>query len=338
MKIIMRAALMMVALCLATSAHPLPATAAAPAALKAPGASGASGASRSPVRPAPPAASSTPVKPGTHARTITMPSFNWLVKEKWERTYLLHVPQHRRAAKPPPLVIALHGGLDDSKYIQNQSGLDAVSERHGFVVAYPDGFLRTWNAGGCCWFARLAQVDDVAFIDQLITTLVKEKLADPRRIYLTGFSNGGGLAYKYVCERPNRVAAIGVVSGALATACPSRPKVSLLAFHGTSDFSVPYNGGGNLDFDVKEPFLPVQTVVDIWRRLAGLPALAFDYFAKAATRCKTTGRSRTEVALCTVTGGGHEWPVPTKTAGVDGTEMLWSFFAAHPRSSAAAKQ
>ncbi|GAA2583270.1 PHB depolymerase family esterase [Actinomadura fulvescens] len=316
MKIIMRAALMTMALCLVTSAHPLPAVAAAPTASR--------------VSPTPPA-------PGTHARTITMPSFNWLVKEKWDRPYLLHVPKRRKSASPPPLVIALHGGLDDGKYIQKQSGLDALSDRHGFVVAYPDGFLRTWNAGACCSFARLTGVDDVAFIDRLITTLVNEKLADPRRVYLTGFSNGGGMAYKYVCERPGRVAAIGVVSGALATLCPSRPKVSLLAFHGTADFSVPYNGGGNLDFDVKLPFLPVRTVVDIWRRLAGLPALTRTYFEKAATRCATTGRSRTEVALCTVTGGGHEWPVPTRTAGVDGSAMLWSFFAAHPRQSGVAK-
>ncbi|KAB2346358.1 alpha/beta hydrolase family esterase [Actinomadura rudentiformis] len=330
MKIIMRAALMAVVLGLVTGAHPPPAAAAA---------STASSVPAPPIVPAPSSAPSTPVVPGTHARTITMPSFNWLVKEKWDRPYLLHVPKRRKAGHPPPLVIALHGGLDDSTYIQKQSGLDAVSERHGFVVAYPDGFLRTWNAGGCCWFARLAGVDDVAFIDQLITTLIKEKLADPRRIYLTGFSNGGGLAYKYVCERPDRVAAIGVVSGALATLCPSRPKVSLLAFHGTDDFSVPYNGGGNLDFNVKVPFLPVQAVVDIWRRLAELPALTRTYFERAATHCKTTGRgaSRTEVALCTVTGGGHEWPVRTKTAGVDGSEMLWSFFATHPRSSAPAK-
>ncbi len=44
-------------------------------------------------------------------------------------------------------------------------------------------------------------------------------LADPKRVYVTGFSNGAGMAYKMACEKPDKVAAIGVVEGALVTHC-----------------------------------------------------------------------------------------------------------------------
>ncbi|GAA1572479.1 PHB depolymerase family esterase [Actinomadura kijaniata] len=272
-----------------------------------------------------PARADAPPPPGTHTRTIAM--------GRWQRPYLLHVPEGRPARGRLPLVVALHGGLNDAAYLTRQSRLNDQADRHGFAVAYPNGLLGTWNAGGCCSVARVAGVDDVGYLDRLLDTLVREGLADPRRVYLAGFSNGGGMAYRYACERPGRVAAVGVVSGSLASLCHPRERVSVLAFHGTADFSVPYHGGGNLDFDVKVPFLPVRWVMDIWRRLNGLPALSRPYLDRGHTRCRTTGRGPdgTEVALCTVDGGGHEWPTATGRAGVDGSAVLWRFFRAHPR-------
>ncbi|MBO2455880.1 hypothetical protein J4573_53015 [Actinomadura barringtoniae] len=331
MRTIVRAALAVTAMVLAASAHPPPATAAQAAPTPANAAQQATSATATPANAAQSATSA--LTPGTHARTLTMPQFNWLVKDPWNRSYLLHVPAKRKAGARAPLVIALHGGLNDGKYIENQSGLDQVSDANGFLVAYPDGFMGTWNGGGCCSFARVADIDDVSFIDKLISTLVNEGVADPKRIYLTGFSNGGGLAYKYACDRPGKVAALGVVSGALATPCGKQTDLSILAFHGTADFSVPYFGGGNMDYDVKVPFLPVNTVADIWRRLLDLPALTLNILFKGATGCMSTGRGHygDEVELCTIIGGGHEWPQLKGTAGVDGSKMLWAFFSTHPR-------
>ncbi|SNS55005.1 alpha/beta hydrolase family esterase [Actinomadura mexicana] len=282
MKIAVRAA-MIVALLATLIAHPLPA-----------------GASKD--------------APGTSKHTIAMGD--------WNRPYLLHVPPQPESGAPPPLIVALHGGLNDSEYVRRQSGLDEVADRHGYAVAYPDGLLGTWNAGACCWFARWTGVDDVAFLDKLIDTLVRQGVADPRRVFVTGFSNGGGMAYRYACERSDRIAGIAVVSGALAIGCTPRRPVPVLAFHGTWDPSVPYTGGGNMDADVHFPFIPVQVVMEFWRWVDKLPALSWP-LPDGPDDCVGTGPGPVVVALCTRQRGGHEWPDYA-------SELMARFFADRP--------
>ncbi|GAA1805342.1 alpha/beta hydrolase family esterase [Actinomadura chokoriensis] len=282
MKIAARAA-MIVALLAALTAHPLPAGASEDA-------------------------------PGTTRHTIAMGG--------WDRPYLLHVPPGTGAGRPLPLIVALHGGLNDPEYVREQSGLDEVADRQGYAVAYPEGFLGTWNAGACCSFARWAGIDDMAFLDALIGTLVRQGVADPRRVFMTGFSNGGGMAYRYACQRAERLAGIAVVSGALAIGCTPSGPVSVLAFHGTLDPSVPYTGGGNMDADVHFPFFAVQVVMEFWRWVDGLGALSWPV-PGGPDGCVGTGPGALLVALCTEQGGGHEWPSYASA-------MIGRFFAARP--------
>jgi polyhydroxybutyrate depolymerase len=283
MKIAVRAAMIVAAVLAAFIAHPLPAGAAQNAA-------------------------------GTSEHTIAMGD--------WDRPYLLHVPPTHKPGEPLPLIVALHGGLNDAAYVENQSGLDKVADAQGYAVAYPDGLLGTWNAGACCWFARWAGVDDVGFLDKLIDTLVKQGVADPRRIFMTGFSNGGGMAYRYACERADKIAGIAVVSGALAIGCTPKRPVSVLAFHGTWDPSVPYNGGGNMDADVHFPFIGVRLLMEFWRWVDKLPALSWPV-PDGPEGCVGTGPGPVEVALCTKQQGGHEWPDYA-------SKLIGEFFAARP--------
>ena len=73
---------------------------------------------------------------------------------------------------------------------------------------------------------------------------------DPGRIYANGLSNGGGMSYLLGCALSDRITAIGGVAGAYAfplEEChPSRP-VPMIAFHGTADPIVPYQGGASGD-------------------------------------------------------------------------------------------
>ncbi|MEU8802026.1 PHB depolymerase family esterase [Spirillospora sp. NPDC048819] len=288
MKIAARAAMVVVTLLATLIAHPLPAGASDPAPENA--------------------------APGTSEHTITMGD--------WDRPYLLHVPPGRKPGRPLPLIVALHGGLNDPEYVRQQSGLDEVADEAGYVVAYPEGLLGTWNAGACCWFARWAGVDDVAFLDKLIDTLVEQGVADPRRIFMTGFSNGGGMAYRYACERSARVAGIAVVSGALAIGCTPDHPTSVLAFHGTWDPSVPYHGGGNMDAGVEFPFFSVQVTMEYWRWVNKLPALSWPV-PGGPDGCVGTGPGPLLVALCTEQQGGHEWPAYA-------SDLIAEFFTARP--------
>jgi polyhydroxybutyrate depolymerase len=63
----------------------------------------------------------------------------------------------------------LHGGFGTGDGAARQTGFDDEAARHGFLVAYPDGIGRSWNAITCCGPAQRRQVDDVGFLVSLIS-------------------------------------------------------------------------------------------------------------------------------------------------------------------------
>lgn len=269
-----------------------------------------------------------PISAGTHKLDIDVGTFG-------HREYLVRVPprlahaafRDGKPVKPLPVVIALHGGADNMTGFEGKSGFDPVADKQGFLAVYADGFLFTWNAGDCCAPARLAHIDDIDFLTKLMDHLVNTGIADPDRIFVTGFSNGGAMAYRLACKGPGRIAAIGVVSAALQTPCtPTRP-VPTMIWHGTADTNVPYNGGGHRDFNNPKPFPSVGFAVDFWRKEDDLPALHDTFYARSSTDCRSTGKGSNdaEVVLCTIDGGGHAWPA-------DAAQRLWDFFAEHPRT------
>jgi polyhydroxybutyrate depolymerase len=281
-----------------------------------------------PTEKPPAAVDGIPTARGTHKQNLDVGTFG-------HREYLLHVPdQLTRGAwrggkpeRPLPLLIALHGGLATMGQMRTLTGYDDLSDRQGFLVAYPDGVLTTWNAGDCCGAAKVGKVDDVGFLTKLIDKLTGTGLADSRRVYVAGFSNGAGMAYRMACERAGKVAGIGVVEGALLTPCdPERP-VSAMIVHGTADQGVPYDGGGHRDFNDSRPYPPVSEAVEFWRKADDLGELTKPQRGpNRAADCSRTGRGRdgAEVAFCKINGGTHSWPKGMSAA-------LWDYFAAHPR-------
>ena len=64
------------------------------------------------------------------------------------RTYRVYRPA--RLAGPAPLVVMLHGGFGTGAQAERSYHWDAHADAAHFVVAYPDGLDRAWNAGGGC--------------------------------------------------------------------------------------------------------------------------------------------------------------------------------------------
>ena len=134
------------------------------------------------------------------------------------------------------------------------------------VVVYPSGtgaeqgLPQSWNAGTCCPFATFELVDDVAFFDELIASLISQYDIDTDRVWVVGHSNGGMMAYRLACELSTRVTAIGVAAGALVidTCAPARP-VSALHVHGELDTVVPLTGGNSLGIVFPSTQLSVET-------------------------------------------------------------------------------
>jgi len=260
-----------------------------------------------------------------------------------ERTYLVHRPPNLVPGKPAPLVIMLHGGFGTGSQAEESYRWDEEADRKGFVVAYPDGYRWSWNAGGdCCGMAQTRHVDDVGFLTNLIERLVRDEHIDPKRVYLTGMSNGAAMAYRYACEGTFPVAAIGAVSGSLAYPCAKPRSVSVMEIHGLSDQFIPYAGGHGTRAASDVAWLGVEATLAIFRTADGCPHAT----AQTSGVVQTTSwhcASGREVMLTTVADAGHQWPgaVPRKglfaslvrldppSQALDATQVLWNFFARH---------
>ena len=166
------------------------------------------------------------------------------------RTYFVHVPPRVSEGQPLPVVLAFHGGGGNASGFKAYAGLDALADRQGFVVVYPDGSgrlgrrLLTWNAGGCCGYAAAQNVDDVGFALAVLRDVARNVSVDPARVYATGHSNGAMMAYRMAIDASDRIAAVAPVAGAMqAPGFPPPRPVPVLHIHSVDDPRALYAGG-----------------------------------------------------------------------------------------------
>jgi polyhydroxybutyrate depolymerase len=257
------------------------------------------------------------------------------------RSFRLYRPANLSLSHPVPLVVMLHGGFGDDAQAEAGYGWDQQAARQGFVVAYPNGASRAWNGGGgCCGQPGRDDVDDVAFISQMVAKVRVELPIDEHRVYATGISNGGIMAYRLACDT-TIFAAIGPDSATLLGSCNHPAPISVIHIHGTADHNIPYAGGEGSGF-AKIDGPPVTDVVSRWRGVDQC-ATPTSTTTSSVTRSVATCPDGREVELITIAGAGHQWPgsfppgpvrralgidIPSKA--LDATSTIWAFFAAHP--------
>ncbi len=267
-----------------------------------------------------------------------------IVSSGVEREYLLHVPASYDRTKATPLVISMHGAGLWPAAQKEISRWNEEADRQGFIVVYPAGVK---GAGPRVWHVDEGPglMRDIRFISELIDKLEAAYNLDPRRIYANGLSNGGGMAFVLSCTMSNRIAAVGMVGAAQLLPfswCTDRRPVPMIAFHGTADKAVPYNGGKS--WVAPDAFPNVLTWTRNWarrNRCAPDPsdsAVAEDVTRRAYTSCADDAA----VALYTVQGGGHTWPggkplpewfVGPTSRSINATSLMWEFFREHPLAS-----
>jgi polyhydroxybutyrate depolymerase len=263
-------------------------------------------------------ASASALAPGDHTRA--------LAHGGRERSYVLHVPPGVDGA-PRPLLLAFHGGGGNAPGFQRNAGLDRLADRDGWLVAYPNGTSRlfdahllTWNAGGCCAYAQEAGVDDVGFALAVIDDVARAAAVERARVYATGHSNGAMRAYRLAAEAADRIAAIAPVGGSMTVAhfAPSRP-VPVLHVHSVDDPRALYAGGvtRNLGRDTRHN--AVEAELARWRERDGCAAQPEEWerrerraaggaVHRATLLVWAPCAAGSEVRLWKLAGGGHGWP------------------------------
>jgi len=263
------------------------------------------------------------------------------------RVYTVHFPPALVLKRRYPLIIVLHGGGGNRHNAAQMSGMNALADQGNFIVVYPDGTgrledkLLTWNAGNCCGYALDNNIDDVGFIRALIEKLERDHPINPKQIYVTGMSNGGMMAYRLACELADKIAAIAPVAGALNVECKPTAPISVIAFHGTADQHVLFEGGTPIvqaDPHPRED-KSVAYAMNFWaqhNRCAPTPQR--DERGNIIHDTYTNCADGTAVELYAIKGEGHTWPGGKSWLGGDpptqeisATKVMWEFFKQHPK-------
>ena len=212
------------------------------------------------------------------------------------RSYLLHVPASYGGATAVPLVLDVHGAGSNAEQQRLISGMVAVSDREGFLLAHPEGVANAWNAGLCC---PGGTPDDVGFIRAVVAAIAAEGNVDPARVYATGLSNGGAISQRLACDAADLFAAAApmafpVAFRPLSECRPVRP-IPVMTFMGLVDVLVRYDGG---------LFPSAPATFDYWHDVDGCTGTTPDVVvAEGDSRCETYTRcaSGVEAGLCSIT-------------------------------------
>lgn len=281
--------------------------------------------------------------------------------------FMLHDERNRRflvhdysGDQPAPVVLILHGGGGHAENAVNMTQFGSIGEREGLILVYPDGSggspggrLLTWNAGDCCAYAMLNNIDDVGFIEGVIDTLVASGRADPARIYVTGMSNGAMMTHRLARELGSKIAAIAPVVGAVfGNEAPATAPVPTFVMVGADDTVVPGAGGAiGSQRDRLIANLPQPPAAR-----AAAPAIAqAQYWAHAndcrepeavttrndGTRIQHWGNcsSGADVMFAIVAANGHAWPggqagrdvADQPTREYNASAEMWAFFKRHTK-------
>jgi polyhydroxybutyrate depolymerase len=272
------------------------------------------------------------------------------------REYFQHVPPGHDGTTPVPVVIDFHGYAEGGQIHVLHSQLGRFGDEQGFVTISPDSGEQPprWNTA--------LDSRDVAFFGDLLDQVEADLCLDTARVFVTGLSNGAFMTSSLACTYSERIAAVAPVAGLRdPEGChPERP-VPVIAFHGTEDTFVAFDGGlgdsvaalpapgGGTLGDVADeppeladgPSLP--EIAAVWAERGGCAAelqaepVADDVALQAGVDCP----EGIDVQLYVVDGGGHTWPgsefdtriepiVGPVTMSISANELMWEFFQEHP--------
>jgi len=172
----------------------------------------------------------------------------------FERTYSLVTPDAYDKSKTYPLVVVFHGAGGTGIDMMSRTALKELAAKQGYVIAFPDGIEKGWgyldkkdSSSGEVY------TEDWNFFAALVDDIGQYASIDTQRVYVVGFSNGGSLAYRIMCEYPERVAGVVVMASTLssytATACIGTKPVPLMTVLGTADRTFPFGGSAEIKSD-----------------------------------------------------------------------------------------
>ena len=257
-------------------------------------------------------------------------------------------------------MVMLHGCKQSAEVLAHGTRMNALADREGFIVLYPEQPRRAHPQ--CCWHwydpehVGALEADGIC---RLVEQTLEQTGADPSRVYLAGLSAGAGLAGLMALRHPSLFAALALHSGpALGIARTPASALNLM------------RRGARVD-----PLEALSTMVDV-AAYPGMPTMllhglrddavnpanqaqlasqfrALNHLTDATGVSRETSRGdgfvlrndmrdgECVVSLCQLTATGHAWSggdprYAFHAPGPDATWLWWQFARRHVREAALA--
>lgn len=131
------------------------------------------------------------------------------------------VPSNENRPAPPvlpgvPLVVALHGCMQDATGYGEDSGWVQLANRWGFLLLLPEQTYRNNLARCFSWFSpedNRRGKGEALSIRQMVDRMRQDHTIDPQRIYLTGISAGAAMSLVMAAGYPEVFAGVAPVAG-----------------------------------------------------------------------------------------------------------------------------
>jgi polyhydroxybutyrate depolymerase len=267
-----------------------------------------------------------------------------------KRTYVTYVPE--RLTKGASLVVVMHGSGENGAQIRIETGygFERLADERTFAVVYPDGYEGYWNACNIVgdYSANKLNVDDVGFLLAMVDKLIAEIGLDPGRVFATGISRGGHMAFRLALEAPSRFRAVAAVAANVPAPenfkCKPAGKgtSSIMIMNGTKDPLNPFDGGEVKLLGlfrrgkVRSSRESAQYFADL-NKITGAPETNQTQVTNGVLVEQALWRNdpKVEVALVAINGGGHVIPQPYWRAPrilgptpkePNGPAVIWAFF------------
>jgi poly(hydroxyalkanoate) depolymerase family esterase len=269
------------------------------------------------------------------------------------RQYRLYVPAGA-VGEPLPLLVMLHGCTQDADDFAAGTQMNALADRHRFLVAYPvqppqANPSKCWN-----WFKPDDQQRDrgePSLIAGITREIISTHSVDPTRVYVAGMSAGGAMAAIMIAEYPELYAAAGVHSG-LPAGCAHDLPSALAAMKGGKRPHRARHTPENERLSLKRPIIVFHGDADATVNIANATRLLHGFDAwpddrsegrrmyegrRACTVCRLVSADSIDAELWTIHGAGHAWAGGnaegsyTDPAGPDASAEMLRFFLGHPR-------
>lgn len=264
-----------------------------------------------------------------------------IIVDGMERAFISYVPAGQK--EKMPVVISLHGGFASPKGMLKLADFRPLADQDKFILVCPAS-KKLWHDG-----ADNKGIDDVKFIDELITYILKKYNGDATRVYVTGISNGGFMTSHLASQLHNRIAAVAIVAATLNIneGYDLEKPMPVIYMHGTNDKIIPFIGGkkfGRLMYSHDQ-------IIKKWVTLNNcnptpiitqIPDNADD--GTTVVKEEYNSPNGFKVIGYTINNGGHTWPggrqylpafiIGKTTRNLNACQVIWDFFKSYQLKAA----